>query len=156
MPANPQENVLPIEGWGRVVARYDRRIGSILAEEGKLGVEGIEQVMELQQTNGLRFGEAALRLGLITEDDLRCAVAKQYDLPHLLPGNESISKELVVAYEPFHPRAEELRALRTQLLMRWSNAGIRHRALAIASARCLMPALDQRINSWVRRSEEHT
>src|SRR5258707_9255937 len=133
MPANPQENVLPIEGTGRVLARYDRRIGSILAEEGKLGVEGIEQVMQLQQTNGLRFGEAALRLGLITEDDLRWAAARQYDLPHLLPGNESISNELVVAYEPFHPRAEELRALRTQLLMRWSKAGVRQRALAIAS-----------------------
>src|SRR6266852_3550510 len=130
---HPQENVLPIEGSGRVVARYDRRIGSILAEEGKLGVEDIEQVMELQQTNGLRFGEAALRLGLITEDDLRCAVAKQYDLPLLLPGSESISSELVVAYEPFHPRAEELRALRTQLLMRWSNAGVSHRVLAVVS-----------------------
>jgi len=129
---NPQENVLPIEGTGRVLTRYDRRLGGILAEEGKLGADDIEQVMELQQTNGLRFGEAALRLGLITEDDLRCAVAKQYDLPHLLPGNESISNELVVAYEPFHPRAE-LRALRTQLLMRWSKAGVRHRALAIAS-----------------------
>src|SRR5258705_12873648 len=133
MPANPQENVLPIEGSGRVLARYDRRIGSILAEEGKLSVEHIEQVMELQQANGLRFGEAALRLGLITEDDLRCAVAKQYDLPHLIPGNESLSGELVVAYEPFHPRAEELRALRTQLLMRWSKAGVKHRILAIAS-----------------------
>src|SRR2546426_2047991 len=133
MPVNPQENVLPIEGSGRVLARYDRRIGSILAEEGKLGVEGIEQVMQLQQTNGLRFGEAALRLGLITEDDLRCAVAKQYDLPHWLPGNESISSELVVGYEPFHPRAEELRALRTQLLMRWSNTKVGHRVLAIVS-----------------------
>jgi len=133
MPINSQENVLPIEGSGRVLARYDRRIGGILAEEGKLSVENIEQVMELQQANGLRFGEAALRLGLITEDDLRCAVARQYDLPHLLPGDESISKELVAAYEPFHPRAEELRALRTQLMMRWSKAGVRHRALAIAS-----------------------
>src|SRR2546421_9179800 len=133
MPANPPENVLPIEGSGRVLARYDRRIGSILAEEGKLGAEDIERVMQLQQSKGMRFGEAAQRLGLITEDDLRCAVAKQYDLPHLLPGNESISSELVVAYEPFHPRAEELRALRTQLLMRWSRAGVRHRALAIAS-----------------------
>src|SRR5213594_170502 len=133
MPANPQENVLPIEGSSRVLARHDRRIGSILAEEGKLGGEDIERVMELQQTEGLRFGEAALRLGLITADDLRCAVAKQYDLPQLLPGNETISRELVVAYEPFHPRAEELRALRTQLLMRWSRAGVRHRALAIAS-----------------------
>jgi len=133
MPMTPKENVLPIEGSGRVLARYDRRIGSILAEDGKLSVEHIEQVMELQQTNGLRFGEAALRLGLITEDDLRCAVAKQYDLPHLIPGNESLSGELVVAYEPFHPRAEELRALRTQLLMRWSKTGIGQRALAIAS-----------------------
>src|SRR5438093_3028523 len=133
MPVNPQENVLPIEGSGRVLARYDRRIGSILAEEGKLGVEGIEQVMQLQQTNGLRFGDAALRLGLITKDDLRCAVAKQYDLPHLLSGNESISSELVVAYDPFHPRAEELRALRTQLLIRWSNAGLRKRVLAVVS-----------------------
>jgi len=130
---NPQENVLPIEGSGRVLVRDDRRIGSILAEEGKLGVEDIERVMELQQSKGMRFGEAAQRLGLITEDDLRCAVAKQYDLPHLLPGNESISSELVVAYEPFHPRAEELRALRTQLLMRWSKVGDGHRVLVVAS-----------------------
>jgi chain length determinant protein tyrosine kinase EpsG len=128
-----QENVLPIEGSGRVLSRRDNRIGGILAEEGKLGAKDIERVMELQQTNGLRFGEAALRLGLITAEDLRGAVAKQYDLPHLLPGNESISSELVVAYEPFHPRAEELRALRTQLLIRWSNAGIGHRVLAVVS-----------------------
>jgi len=130
---NAQENVLPIEGSSRVLSRHDRRIGSILAEEGKLGAGDIERVMELQQTEGLRFGAAALRLGLITEDDVRCAVAKQYDLPHLLPGNETISSELVVGYEPFHPRAEELRALRTQLLIRWSTAGLRQRVLAVVS-----------------------
>jgi len=128
-----QENVLPIEGPGRVIPRRDTRIGGILAEEGKLGAHDIDRVMELQRTNGLRFGEAALRLGLITAEDLRGAVAKQYDLPHLLPGNESISSEIVVAYEPFHPRAEELRALRTQLLIRWSNAGIGQRVLAVVS-----------------------
>src|SRR6266513_3107167 len=133
MPMAAQENVLPIEGSGRVLSRRDNRIRGILAEEGKLGARDIERVMELQQTNGLRFGEAALRLGLITAEDLRGAVAKQYDLPHLLLGNESISSELVVAYEPFHPRAEELRALRTQLLIRWSNAGIGHRVLAVVS-----------------------
>jgi chain length determinant protein tyrosine kinase EpsG len=133
MPMHPHENVLPLEGSGRVLARDDRRIGSILAEEGKLGAEDIERIMQLQQLKGLRFGEAAQVLGLITEDDLRCAVAKQYDLPHLLPGSESISSELVVAYEPFHPRAEELRALRTQLLMRWSKTDVRQRVLVVAS-----------------------
>ena len=52
---------------------------------------------------------------------------------HLLPGSGGISRELVAAYEPFHPRAEELRALRTQLLIRWANARVRHRMLAIVS-----------------------
>jgi chain length determinant protein tyrosine kinase EpsG len=136
MHTTARENVLPIEGSGRVLERCDRRIGGILAEEGKLATADIERVMELQQSNGLRFGEAALRLGLITEDDLRCAVAKQYDLPHLVPGSESVSRELVVAYEPFHPRAEELRTLRTQLLMRWSRAEVEHRMLAVASPGC--------------------
>jgi receptor protein-tyrosine kinase len=60
-------------------------------------------------------------------------VAKQYGLPHLLPGGENISSELVGAYEPFHPRAEEMRALRTQLLIRWANAQVRHRMLAVVS-----------------------
>ncbi len=133
MPTRAQENVLPIEGSGRVVARHDRRIGSLLAEAGKLGAKDIERVMELQQKEGLRFGEAAHRLGLITEDDLHCALANQYDFPRLLPGNERINRELVVANDPFHPRAEELWALRTQLLIRWSNREARNRALAIVS-----------------------
>ena len=128
-----QENILPIEGSGRALAGHDRRIGSILAEYGKLDVGDIERVLELQQVKGLAFGEAALSLGLITADDLRYAVAKQYDLPQFLPHDASISSELVVAYEPFHPRAEELRALRTQLLIRWSKAGVRRRMLAVVS-----------------------
>jgi len=128
-----QENVLPIEGTSRVVARHDRRIGTILVEQGKLGSRDIERLLELQLREGLRFGEAALRTGLITEDDLRNALAKQYDYPHLLPGSAGISTEIVVAYQPHDPRAEELRALRTQLQIRWSKAGVRHRVLAIAS-----------------------
>lgn len=129
----PHENVLPIEGASRVIARGDRRVGSILAGHSKLGAQDIERVLELQQRQGSRFGETALRAGLITRDDLQSALAEQYDFPHLLPGTGGISTEIVVAYEPFHPRAEELRALRTQLAIRWSNAGVRHRVLAIVS-----------------------
>jgi receptor protein-tyrosine kinase len=133
MQAGLQENVLPIDGSGRVLERHDRRIGTILAEQGKLGPRDIEGILKLQQLKGIRFGDAALRLGLVTEADLRRAVAKQYDLDHLLHGVERISSELVVAREPSHVRAEEMRALRTQLMIRWSNAGPGQRALAIAS-----------------------
>jgi len=128
-----RENALPIEGSGRVLTREDGRLGSILAEDGKLGANDIGRVLDLQSAEGLRFGEATLRLGLVTPDELRSAVAKQYGFPHLQPGSGGISDELVVAYEPFHRRAEELRALRTQLLIRWSNAGIKRRMLAVVS-----------------------
>src|SRR5262245_35005592 len=128
------EKVLSLDPGVRTV-RPDRRVGSILAEEGKLSAADIKRVLDVQRVEGVRFGEAALRLGLITADDLRGAIAKQYDLPHLLPHNERVSRELVVAYEPFHPCAEQVRALRTQLLMSWSHSNGRGRVLAIVSPR---------------------
>lgn len=48
-------------------------------------------------------------------------------------AGRSVSGELVVAREPLQPRAEELRRLRTQLLIRWANAGVRRRILVVAS-----------------------
>jgi protein-tyrosine kinase len=44
-----------------------------------------------------------------------------------------VSSQLVAAAEPLHPRTEQLRALRTQLLIRWSNLGAAPRALALIS-----------------------
>ncbi len=129
----PQEKVLPIEGSGRVVARQDGRLGSILVQEGWLAVADIERVLERQRNDGLRFGEAAVRLGLITADDVRGAIAKHYGAPHLVPGKGGVSDELVVACQPNHVHAEELRTLRTQLVIRWANAGLGRRMLAIVS-----------------------
>lgn len=127
------EKALPIDVSGRAVARPELRIGGILVEEGKLSAGDVKRILELQHAEGMRFGEAAVRLGLITVDDLRRAIARQYDLPHLLPDNERVSRELVVAYDPFHRCAEQMRAVRTQLLIRWSNGGVRNRKLAIVS-----------------------
>ena len=136
-----KDTVVGIENAkGRVLPGHDRRIGAILSEDGTLNVRDVGRVMELQQKEGLRFGEAALRLGLITADDLRSAVAKQYDLPHLLPDNQNVNSELVVAYEPFHRRSEELRALRTQLLIRWPASDGNRRALAVTSLGTLTTA----------------
>lgn len=130
---NAPHNVLPIDMSGRVAPGVDRRIGTILVEDGKLDARQIERVLQLQRLEGLRFGEAALRMELISADDLRRAIARQYDLPYLLPDNGDVSRELVVACEPFHPCAEQIRALRTQLQIGWCNTGARHRLLAIVS-----------------------
>ncbi len=113
--------------------RPDRRIGALLVAEGKLNARDIERILELQKKRPVRFGEAAVRWGLISVDDLRHALALQYELPHLLPDNPRMNSELLVAHDPFGRRAEQIRALRTQLLMRWTNGGVQGRALAIVS-----------------------
>lgn len=114
-------------------ARPDRRIGTILTAARKLADSDIEQVLRLQHSSGLRFGEAALRLGLITVLDLKRALAEQYDLPHLLPENDRPNSELVVAYAPLDRCAEQIRGLRTQLLIRWSSDGPGCHQLAVVS-----------------------
>jgi chain length determinant protein tyrosine kinase EpsG len=127
------DNVLPIESTARLLSRQDRSLGGLLAAEGKLGAEDIEQVLRLQKARRCRFGEAAVRLGLVSEADVHRALARQHDAPAPLAPSVRAGAELVVAREPFHPCAEELRALRTQLLVRWDNARVQPRRLAIVS-----------------------
>jgi len=132
--ANANATAVPVERAQLEAPRRDQRIGSLLAAAGKLDSGHIGQVLRLQQArHGLRFGEAALSLGLITRDDLRGALARQYDFPCARLHGSSVSPDLIVFRDALHPRAEHLRALRTQLLIRWSNLSREAPALAIVS-----------------------
>ena len=82
MLAKPTDNVLQIEGS----PRGGRHIGAILMDEGKLTASDAEQVLKRQRELGWRFGEAAIELNLITDNDLRQALAKQYEFPYLVAG----------------------------------------------------------------------
>jgi receptor protein-tyrosine kinase len=128
------DNVLPLEGAARGVGPAGRQIGAILMDEGKLTASDAEQVLARQRELGWRFGEAAIELNLITDSDLRQALAKQYEFPYLVSGPDGVSRELIAAWDPFHPTVEELRGVRTQLLFRWFNPEAGRRTLAIASA----------------------
>ena len=88
-------------------------------------------MLRLQQEEKLRFGEAAIKLGLITQDDLRQALALQFEYPYLSAEEGGFSRELIAVYQPFGPQVEQLRALRGQLMRRWFAAG--HKTLAIVS-----------------------
>jgi receptor protein-tyrosine kinase len=127
------ENVRKIEPQRALAPRSERSIGAILVEEGKLTAAEVERVVERQRRERIRFGEAAVRLGYVSDDDVRFALAQQYDMPHFTPASEGPSRELVAAFAPFHPRTEEFRALRTQLMIRWYNAEQNRKALVIAS-----------------------
>lgn len=111
----------------------DTRLGELLQHEGTLTEQDVREIMAAQRLAGERFGEVASRLGLVKEQDVQHALARQAEFPLAVPGESTLSPELISAYQPASPRAEELRTLRSELGIRWFNRG--HRALAIVEAR---------------------
>lgn len=97
---------------------HDRSIGDILTELRNLSAEQVEQVLRHQQQTGVRFGEAAVALGLASKDDVLFALAQQFHYPYAPEEQRNVSPEIVTLNEPFSARAEYFRALRTQLVMR--------------------------------------
>ncbi len=99
--------------------RTDSRIGGLLLASGKITPDNAERVLRLQKELGIRFGEAAQRMGLIDEADIAQVLARQFDYPYLAPGQGGYSPHLVAAYDPFSRQVETLRAVRSQLMLRW-------------------------------------
>ena len=108
----------------------DSSIGGLLLESGKITPEGAERILRMQKELGIRFGEAAQRLGLVTEADIQQVLARQFDYPYLQPGERKYSDKLLAAYQPFSPQVETLRAVRSQLMLRWFARG--RKALVVA------------------------
>lgn len=110
----------------------DTRIGNLLQQAGKLTADNAERVARLQPELGLRFGEAAMRLGLVNQDDIDTVIAHQFACPATASATSALSPRLVAAFHPASPQGDTLRAIRSQLLLRWFGSG-RH-ALAISGA----------------------
>lgn len=109
-------------------------IGRILMDNGRLTHEETERILAEQRSGRQRFGEAGIALGLLTPADIEFALSNQFAYPYLLRGQSNVSEELVAAYDPFSKEVEALRALRSQLVMRWFSTGERRSALAVTSA----------------------
>jgi protein-tyrosine kinase len=108
----------------------DTRIGQLLLQAGKLTADNVERVARTQHELGVRFGEAALRLGLVNQEDVDTAIARQFAYPLAARGDSALSDRLVVAYQPAGVQGDTLRAIRSQLLLRWFGTG--QHALAIS------------------------
>lgn len=105
-------------------------IGAILLDTGKINAGDAERIIELQKRDGLKFGEAAKMLGLVEDRDIQKALSNQFDFPFLSADDNSFSRELVAAYQPFSTQVEALRAVRSQLMLRWLSE---HKTLAVIS-----------------------
>lgn len=108
----------------------DTRIGQLLQHAGKLTADNVERVVRTQQELGLRFGDTALRLGLVNQEDIDAAIARQFAYPFAARGHSTLSDRLLAAYYPAGRQGDTLRAIRSQLLLRWFGTG--QHALAIS------------------------
>jgi protein-tyrosine kinase len=111
-----------------------RAIGTILVEQGRLDSQDVEEIQRFANSHGVRFGEAAVQLKRITERDIESAIAQQYNYPVLARGGEGgVADDVIAAHMPQSDAVEPLRALRSQIILRWFNNASR-RVLAISSA----------------------
>lgn len=132
----PIQSTVGLEESAMYTKAMDTSIGAILIGTGKLTLENAQHILQLQMDGGKRFGDIAIELGLLTEDDIRFALARQFDNFYLPADDTSFSRQLVAIYEPSSALVEKIRILRSQLMLRWFNAEEVHRgALAIVSAR---------------------
>jgi protein-tyrosine kinase len=113
-------------------SEVDTRLGALLREDGTLTEQDVKEILAVQRDCGERFGEVASRLGLVREQDVRRALARQAIFPLVVPGESDLSPAIVAAYQPYCARAEELRTLRSKLALRWIGRG--NRALAVIEA----------------------
>jgi receptor protein-tyrosine kinase len=112
----------------------DRSIGAFLMDAGKIAPEDGERILRYAGDNGVRFGDAAVALNLVTLEDIQQVLARQFDYPYLVPGESDVSAEVIAAWTPFSRHVEALRALRSQLLLRWFTGEEGRKTLAIVSA----------------------
>lgn len=96
----------------------ETRLGEILHDEGTLSEQDFKRIQAEQNEKGECFSDVALRLGLITELEVRRALAIQCELSTTLVGNKVFSPGLSIVHRPKGVRAEAIRSLRSELMTR--------------------------------------
>lgn len=96
-------------------------IGDILLASGRLTVPDLNRIIALQQKENILFGDAAVALGILADEDVRAALACQYSYPCVKPDDASLSHELLAVHDPLAPAVESFRSIRSGLML--SGAG---------------------------------
>ncbi|PID55918.1 hypothetical protein CSB45_13955 [candidate division KSB3 bacterium] len=63
--------------------KHNKSIGSILLDVELVSQKDIEQALEIQKQRGQRLGEVLVQLGVVSDDDIRWALAEQLNLPYV-------------------------------------------------------------------------
>ncbi|MBL8341505.1 MAG: polysaccharide biosynthesis tyrosine autokinase [Rubrivivax sp.] len=113
----------------------ERLIGALLDAKAALGADKVQQILDFARTKGLRFGEAAVALGLVSQDQVLHALSAQFGYSYASEERRQLMPELVGLNQPFSMQAEAFREIRSQLMARLFSgpAGQPRPALAVVS-----------------------
>jgi receptor protein-tyrosine kinase len=125
---------------------FPERLRDALLEMGSLTLDEAGRVDDAMRTFGLGFADAAISLGLVTSDELYQATHAIHQIPprpsdgiieralHKRSMNRKLpvkyvrmveaGRSLILAHDPDHAYSEQIRALRTELLLlngAWRN-----------------------------------
>ncbi|CAN5459568.1 chain length determinant protein tyrosine kinase EpsG [soil metagenome] len=111
----------------------DRSIGDFLRQLRRLNPQQVDEILDYQRNNGVRFGEAAVALKYASREDVLWALSQQFHYPYAGDNGDGFNPELVAAVDPFSKQTEAFRGIRSQLLMSAMGRDHRRRALAVMS-----------------------
>jgi receptor protein-tyrosine kinase len=108
-------------------------LGTILIEAGIIGTHDVDRIQRFARERGMKFGDAAVALNVARQEDVDFALGQQFAYPTLARGGpDGVGQDVVAAYAPQSQAIEPLRALRSQLMLRWLHSTPR-RMLAVTS-----------------------
>ena len=111
----------------------EQLIGAILGEKVHLTRENVDQILTYARQHGVRFGAAAVALGLASNDQVIQALAQQFGYAYDTEEQSKLRPELVGLNQPFSSQAEAIREIRSQVMMRVFVEGKKRPALAVVS-----------------------
>lgn len=111
----------------------DGRLGEILARNRQLTPQQVERIAAVARVRRVRFGDAAVALGLASSQDVFQALAAQfrYACAAHAPGRDRA--EQVMLHRPRSAQAEAVRALRSELSRQVFRDGEPAASLAVVS-----------------------
>jgi protein-tyrosine kinase len=112
---------------------HNRAIGAILVDAGRLSELDVVEIQAYADKHHMLFGAAGMALQKIGSEDLDFALGRQFHYPNLSHGPGGlVADEVIAAWQPQGAAAEDLRTLRSRLVVDWLNQ-TKNNVLAVVS-----------------------
>lgn len=118
----------------KALLQDDLRLGSLLVKDGIINQSQVGSILARARKERVPFGQAAVSSGIVSSAELNRVIGIQFRHQLAQRGQSRISGEVITAFRNDHRVVEEMRALRSQLMLQWLTTDSKHnRTLAVVS-----------------------